>query len=183
MLMYVILHRKTFVLQTKRRIIMENSDFREITAIPRNKPEGKFNANGNQVTIGKKTYTMREVTEQELKILRKKRIPSLVVKIQGKLLHTCIDPQKPVTYAPCHMCNDQSHDCSHLLAKNPVEGGCFKVIERSRFIERFDFISEGYETFGTIKDSLIVIKCSNYEKSPARAKKDIVKEYIRDFDF
>jgi hypothetical protein len=142
----------------------------------KNKSSGIFSIDNDQVKIGSKTYTVTEITTEELSVYRKKKIPSLVVKTNGKLLYTRINPQYPITFTPCHMCNDTSHDCCHLIALDPADGGCNKVIEHSRYIERFDFITEGYETFNTVKDAFIVIKCNNYQASAMRGKAKLTRE-------
>ena len=60
-----------------------------------------------------------------------------------------------------HMC----YRCNFLSAKSDVEGGCAKVRAFSRCIEKFPFITYGYETWGTSGDVFIVLACKNWKPS------------------
>ncbi len=137
----------------------------------------KFTVEENQAKIGTKTYTVTEVTPEEITIFRKAKVPSLVIKLDGKLYHARVTSHSSITSTPCHLCGV----CRHLIASSTEEGGCPKVVAYSRRIDRFDFIKKGYETSFTAKDSFIVMECTSFEKNAPRVKKDIVKEHMSSF--
>ena len=139
----------------------------------------EFIVDGNQVKIGTKAYTVTEVTPEEIQAFRKAKIPSLVIKLDGKLYHARVTSDSSITSTPCHLCGE----CCHLIALSTEDGGCPKVVAKSRRIERFDFIKKGYETSFTAKDSFIVMECDCFEKNAPRVKKDIAGENMKSFRY
>lgn len=123
------------------------------------------------VYIGRRMFTVREISVDEIQYFRRKKIPSLLIKKDGKYYHSQISANNSVTYTTTHCCCDGRHDCVRLLAKPTSEGGCDKTMSYSRRIETHDFVKTGYETFGTVKDSYIVVECACYEKEAARNSK------------
>ena len=142
-------------------------------------PECSFELVDNEFHIGSRKIPVREVSSEELKPLRKDNVPSIVIKYEGKLYYSKIDHDNPITITPYHLCNDTVHDCKHLIACSEENGGCTKVVNNSKGIELYDFIEMGYETFGTIKDSLIVWCCAHYEKTPPRHPPKITREFLK----
>ena len=159
-------------LKSKPLIPIDDSDEEE-----QEEKHVEFKVEGNQAQIGQKTYTVTEVTKEEIVAFRKAKIPSLVIKMDGKLYHARIDSKEPITATPCHLCGE----CCHLIARSAEEGGCPKVVAHSKRIDRFDFVKKGYETSFTVKDSFIVIECESFQKNPPKVKKDVVKEYMSSF--
>lgn len=136
-----------------------------------------FDENSAVLQLGHRSFSLTPVTELELLQLRKNHVPSLVLKIGENLYHTELKKGMTVSITPCHCCNDPNHDCKRLLALPFEEGGCQKVEKFARRIENYPFITIGYETFWTQHNVLVVIECKNYEKSPARAKFDPIKQF------
>ena len=62
-----------------------------------------------------------------------------------------------------HKCSYGKCCCKHLSAAPDAEGGCAKVRGLSNNIEKYDFITLGYETFNTTHDVFTVLKCSHYK--------------------
>ena len=61
-----------------------------------------------------------------------------------------------------HKCSFGRYCCKHLSAASDADGGCAKVRGLSNTIEKYDFITLGYETFNTTHDVFVVLKCSHY---------------------
>lgn len=117
------------------------------------------------------TFDLGEVTPKELAVYRRNGISSFVLKIEGKLYHATIpDCISFVSSAilGTHQCAAVGNECNRLSAASDEQGGCAKVRERSQGIERYPWITCGYETFNTKQDSFIVINCLHYEKCPPR---------------
>lgn len=125
--------------------------------------------NHHQKTL--KSYPLKEVTPDELAEYRKAKVPSFVLKIDGKLYH-CNIPEdtsfQSYTLLGPHKCATSSKECNRLSAASDEQGGCAKVRAYSVGIERYPWIEVGYETFGTKFDSFVVVECSHYEKCPPR---------------
>lgn len=156
---------------------------------------GLFNRPFHVTYIGSRKFNVTEVTSQEIKKLRgkkmsqeeierlrdmgvseteierlsKKQVPSLVIKKDGKLFWTAIDPKSTITWTTTHCCSDGQHDCAKCISKPSSEGGCDKTFNFSCEIEKHDFVILGYETFGTPKDSYIVVVCRDYVDEEHRA--------------
>lgn len=119
------------------------------------------------------TFDLIEVTAKELASYRKNGISSFVLKVDGKLYYTSIPDNISFvssTILGAHRCAVAGHECNRLSAASDELGGCAKVRDRSQCIERYSWISTGYETFNTKHDSFVVVCCSHYEKCPPRKK-------------
>ena len=113
-----------------------------------------------------KTFHLTEISVTTLNKYRKKGIPSFLLKIDGKLYHTEIPETLSFENAKllgAHRCALVWHECQRLLATSDENGGCKKVRDRVKRIERYPWITVGYETFNTKHDCFIVIECSHYE--------------------
>ena len=61
--------------------------------------------------------------------------------------------------------------CQRLTAASDKNGGCGKVRAYSRCIERFDWITLGYETFNTANNDVFFVgECMNYIKANTSKK-------------
>ena len=112
-------------------------------------------------------FDLREVTEEEIDEYRRKNLPSFILKKKGKLYYAKIPKNINVTsiesFGEYHKCACSGKECKRLLAIPDEKGGCAKVRNRARFIEKYSWIPEGYETFGTVSDVFFVAKCSHYK--------------------
>ena len=101
-------------------------------------------------------FQLTEVNIKRIVLYRKKNIPSFVLKKDGKYYHTQIPKDLVFNNANIftHLCGESCSNISPLL--------CEKVRFFSTGIELYPFISEGYETFGTLHTAFVVSKCSNH---------------------
>ncbi len=115
-------------------------------------------------------WTLKSISVEELRDIRNREIPSLVIKKAGMLYYTQLNEKTKLKFAfesingIQHMC---SADCNGFNG-NSENGLCEKVMSQyCDGIERYDFITEGYELFHKKKvpSALIVVECSNYSLS------------------
>ena len=120
------------------------------------------------------SFNLTEVTPAQLNEYRKSGVSSFVLKKDGKLYYTSIPHNLSFvssTVLGKHICAVQNHECKHLSAASDELGGCAKVREGARRIERYPWITTGYETFNTLNDSFVVVNCLHYEQCPPRKKR------------
>ena len=118
-------------------------------------------------------FHLVEVTSEELAGYRKSGISSFVLKVDGKFYYSEIPNNISFVSSSilgAHRCAVAGHECHRLSAASDEQGGCAKVRDRSNCIERYPWITTGYETFNTKHDSFVVVNCLHYEKCPPRKK-------------
>lgn len=111
-------------------------------------------------------FELTEVTEKELEYYRLNEIPSFVLKIDGKLLYTSIPDDINFLMSDMlgnHKCAHKNKTCKRLSAASDENGGCQKVRNTSRCIEKYPWITVGYESFNTKVDAFVVIECQKYQ--------------------
>lgn len=115
-----------------------------------------------------RVFPLREISREEIFILYESGVPGFVLKEHGKFYYAEIKRNTKIESSMLgkHLCAN----CQHLSSASDEEGGCIKVRSLSKGIERFDFISFGFETFNTRSDSFIVFSCSNFEDDHPRPK-------------
>ena len=114
----------------------------------------------------KLVFPLRNVTSEDLEEYRKKGISSFVLKVNGKLYYSEIPDNICFTSSMIlgsHLCALYKYECKRLSAASDEDGGCQKVRELSKCIEKYPWITDGYETFGTKNDSFVVANCLHYE--------------------
>ena len=115
------------------------------------------------------SFDLVEVTPEELAVYRRSGISSFVLKVDGKLYYASIPDNISFVFSDilgAHRCSA----CNRLSAASYEQGGCAKVRDRSQCIERYPWITTGYETFNTKHDSFVVGNCLHYEPYPSRKK-------------
>lgn len=137
----------------------------------------RFNPNNGRISIISKnkleesvealSLHLTEVTPKKLAQYRQKGIPSFVLKVDGKFYHTRIS--KNINFVGStifgeHWCARPGRECEHLSAASDESGGCAKVRNFSSCIEKYPWITMGYETFNTSQDSFVVANCLRYER-------------------
>lgn len=153
---------------------------------------------GNKKTIIKNQYQfdLKVISKEELLTKRISKKPGFVYKFGDFLFYTAlpkgVTPNDSVANAK-HVCSAQGHSCCvHLSAETDEEGGCAKVrdipmeffkieyperllsyVKDSNRIEKYDFITEGYESFNTSNNLFVVLNCEHVEFNP---KKDSTKK-------
>ncbi len=121
------------------------------------------------------TFVLEETTAEALRKRRSKKIPTFVLKEEGKLYYTEIPKRMSLVgsnlLGTVHQCARAGKECRRLSAASDELRGCAKVRNGSRRIEIYPWIETGYETFATNnKDCFVVVKCLHYEKCPPRRK-------------
>lgn len=118
-------------------------------------------------------YPFKEVDTSQLEELRKSGIPGFVLKEYDTYYYAEIekDIQIPLNLLKRrHKCDD-IYVCQRLTAASDKNGGCGKVRAYSRCIERFDWITLGYETFNTANNDVFFVgECMNYIKANTSKK-------------
>lgn len=119
-------------------------------------------------------FHMTEVSSQEVTQFRTAKTPSLVIVMDGKMLHSEIPKELDLKtfkgYLGRYICAFSGTQCDRLLAAPDNKGGCAKVRNNSRGIELCSFISKGFETFNTLHDTMHVAGCCNYTAPQPREK-------------
>jgi len=111
-----------------------------------------------------------EISENSIEEYRQSKIPSLVIKINGKYYYAKInhdmDLESTMLIGKKHRCAFKDKVCDRLSALPDEKGGCAKVRDRIKRIENYDCIIIGYQTFNTkSNDVFVVIKCSRYKEA------------------
>lgn len=112
------------------------------------------------------TFPLTEVSARAVDGYRREGVPSFVLKKDDKLYYTEIPEDISIENSKLlgvHRCAFAGHECQRLSAAKDEKGGCKKVRDRVKRIERYPWIKVGYETFNTKYDCFIVIECSHYE--------------------
>ena len=127
--------------------------------------------------ISQKRFQLKEVSVEELRLIRKARIPSFVLKenIDGieHYWFAKIDAELSFLSANIlgrHQCSLAPNCCDRLSPASDEDGGCAKVRHMARFIELYPWITHGYETFNTKCDTFMVATCEHYTPYARRPK-------------
>ena len=119
--------------------------------------------------ISSREFFLKEISIQELKSLRKTKIPSFVLKenIGGveHYWHAKVPYNLNFTSSNLigtHQCSPSNTCCARLSAASDEAGGCSKVRHMARFIELYPWIPFGYETFNTKNNTFMVAKCEHF---------------------
>lgn len=124
-------------------------------------------------------FELVEVTAEEVSIHRQNGVPGFVLKDNGKLFFTQIP--ETMTFLSSnllcpHKCAVAGKECRRLSAASDADGGCEKVRNHATYIERYPWITRGFESFNTKLDSFVVSTCEHYEKCPPRTNKHSMQE-------
>ena len=119
------------------------------------------------------SFHLKPVTVAELAAYRNDNISSFVLVKNGEFYWTKI-PGDISFYSSkllggFHLCSESKKECSRLSAASDDLGGCAKVRSKATGIEKFPWITSGYETFGTSNDSFFVACCEHYKTCPEKA--------------
>lgn len=120
------------------------------------------------------SFELKKVSKKELASYRAEDVPSFVAKVDEEFYHTTIPGTISFVSAKMmgtHKCGF----CNRLSAASDRDGGCAKVRNRSKCIEKYPWIKKGYETFNTRQDSFVVVECERYQAFPPRRKVELTK--------
>ena len=129
------------------------------------------------------SFELVEVSPHEVAEYRKNGTPSFLLKKDGKLYIAKI-PRNisfvTFTLLNTHRCSIIGNECRRLSAASDKDGGCAKVRDHATGIERYPWITLGYETFCTLHDSFVVAECLHYEKcTPRKAVSQVVSNNLK----
>lgn len=124
---------------------------------------------------------LKKVTESELLKYRHGKKPGLAFVVDGNIYYSPLDKTTKLELVK-HKCCSDGDVCRHLSALPDELGGCPKVrdlcidslngrftnLKEAKRIEKYDFITLGYETFNIEFSQLVVLNCSHYEPTPPR---------------
>ncbi len=117
-------------------------------------------------------FPLIQVTADQIEQCRKKGISSFVYKQNGELFWARIPNNIAFVSSGLlggiHKCAVSGNVCQHATAASDEAGGCEKVRNGSCYIERYDWIPTGYETFNTKHDSFVVVRCLKHENCPPK---------------
>jgi len=118
------------------------------------------------------SFRLEEITPEELALHRISGIPFFVLKTDGKFYYCSIPSNINVSSSfilGTHCCSGAKYDCMKMYAKSDEEGGCAKVRDRIPHIEKYDFITTGYEIYyPDERSTLTVIDCKHYKLDQPR---------------
>ena len=122
--------------------------------------------------VKKLSFELKKVSKEELASYRVEGVSSFVVKVDEEFYHTAIP--KTISFMSAKiMGTHQCGFCNRLSAASDKDGGCAKVRNRSKCIERYPWIKKGYETFNTRQDSFVVVECQRYQAFPPKKKIEV----------
>ena len=120
---------------------------------------------GEEGNVENLCFPLQQVSLDELALLRESTDAGFVLKKGTSYYYADVSIVRNhrivLENAPAHLCAN----CRFLSALPDEEGGCAKVRAFSRKIENFDFITYGYETFGTVSDVFMVHRCLHWQRS------------------
>lgn len=106
---------------------------------------------------------LKQISTSELTRLRESKKPGFVLKKDHNYYYADISQFKKYHIIVETNTSHKCANCRLLSAASDKDGGCAKVREFSRFIENFEQITYGYETFNTSFDVFIVLKCNRWK--------------------
>lgn len=128
-------------------------------------------------------FTLLPISAKEIGLLRKDISKAYLILKKGNSLYFTEIPMEMRLFSQplySHQCNT----CSRLSALPDCQGGCAKTRNSARFIERYDFITNGIETINLLDTSLIVNECCNFQKIVPRKIEKLPKEKrVREISF
>lgn len=135
-------------------------------------------------------FPITRVTRSQIKNYRLDGKPYCLIKSNGRYVIAPIPDNLSLTNVTCkHLCSV----CDHCFARPESEGGCSKIcdlsadeysdlsenqaIDESMRLEKYDFITTGFETIGTNGANVfIVMNCNHFVHEPVRYSPLILPE-------
>ncbi|MBQ9267097.1 MAG: hypothetical protein IJ217_02290 [Clostridia bacterium] len=103
----------------------------------------------------------KEINPARINVLRKNGKPGALLKRKGKYFYAELPGKKVEISNSVHRC----HDCEFLCAASDENGGCQKVRDLKKRLEKYDDVTFGIETFNVDNElsQCIVFKCTKYD--------------------
>ena len=132
-----------------------------IEKTPRGKSKTEYKLIDTQKKVLKE-YKLEKIDKKDIPQLKKSGVPGIIIKINNEYYYSKVKFNNKfyhIEFIKPHLCAN----CMRLSALPDELGGCKKVRERKKSMERYPFIFLGYETFNTSLDCFTVCQCCNYE--------------------
>ena len=133
-----------------------------------------YNKPGVNGSVSENRFPLSEVSGKDLAKLRKKCQDGFILRIGNNLYFTEL-PEDFRTITKIENAGNR-----HLCADCPCStmAKCPKFINRSRYLEDYDFISFGFEIFSkaSIKETFVVSQCELFEKRERKEREPISLE-------
>ena len=111
------------------------------------------------------SFPLRELTVNQIQILRKKLVPAFILKEKDKFYYAIIPRNISFLTADFlggHLCASLEKGCRRHQPANSEKEGCKKVFDLKKQIENYDFIEVGFETINVSQEVFSVVKCKRY---------------------
>ncbi|MBR3255584.1 MAG: hypothetical protein IKF97_05160 [Clostridia bacterium] len=118
---------------------------------------------------------LNEVSNDDITQARLSKTPGFIYKKDGKLYYAAISSRLHFGEFKLgenmhHQCSYGHFDCKRFSPLPFSKGGCPKISDIRLRIERYNFVTDGYEVFNTNSNCMVVLKCTNYEQTSERKK-------------
>lgn len=147
----------------EREFLIQNEIIYEYKIIESYTPDMKKLREEKLINTEKKEiakFKLRKVKKEEIQNLRASGIPGFILKEKGSYYYAEINNNTKFLSSNLlgsHKCAN----CKHLSALPDALGGCARIRENCSNIQKYDFITLGYETFNVTQESFVVVKCKN----------------------
>lgn len=121
------------------------------------------------------SITLNEVNKNDLAKARSSKTPGFIYKKNGKLYYAAINSKLyfgefSLGENMHHKCSFGNKDCNRLSPLPYSMGGCEKVSDIKLRIEKYPFVTDGYEVFNTKNTCMVVLSCTHFEQTSERKK-------------
>ncbi|MBR2725782.1 hypothetical protein IKE87_00725 [Candidatus Saccharibacteria bacterium] len=140
----------------------------------------------DSIVLESEDYPLHEVLPETVRIIRDSGQPGFVLKKDGKLFCTTHPHVRRfqarldgIKTNGIHKCSEKDMICRRLSALSDAEGGCAKIRDEDFAIEKYPFITEGYEFFNINQNCFVVLGCQhwipnyNANATPKLQQKDV----------
>lgn len=133
-------------------------------------------------------FRLKKVTVDELVELRLGEKPGIILKNEGEYWYAKANQKISLVSLGEHLCNS----CRRCIPSSDEDGGCAKVrdvsverksrdetktlveiVEDSKRIEKYEFITSGIEVINSRQEGLLVLECENFMEYLKREPKPI----------
>lgn len=123
--------------------------------------------------VSRSEFPLREVTKQELSKLRLVDKAGFVLKKNNKTYYTKLPNKPDFPQISALEGITEKHLCADCPCKTMAK--CKKFLKHSRYIENYNFITFGFETFSTYspKETFVVYTCRSFETSEYKTREEI----------
>lgn len=117
-------------------------------------------------------YKLEEVSEEELYKIREYKLPAFIMKENDRYFYAWIPFELRLLGSMTveHKCAPRNDVCKRLTPLPDNLGGCAKVRAKNPRIEKYDWITKGYESVHTVCDCFIVLECEHHELESGESK-------------